>query len=156
MNLYELFSIPSDTNVATIQQAFIELSRLLHPVKVNAATIPPGGETNAECKVREQRNHERYIKIVEAYNILTDATKRRDYDEQERRKKNLSTDKSSKPAKENQPQSTAPETRADPDQANNNQGFLAHLQDHQLLLASIAIGIIVRCLTYQYLSNTFP
>ncbi|KAI0913811.1 DnaJ domain-containing protein [Ustulina deusta] len=126
-DLYETLNVPSDADVDTIQKAFKELSLRLHPDKANASTIPPGGvETKTQREAREQRNHERFVKIVEARDTLTNPAKRKEYD-QKRRGKKHSTNKASKssaaskPEKETPRQSTAhQETRVDIEGVHNS------------------------------------
>ncbi|KAF2962930.1 hypothetical protein GQX73_g10638 [Xylaria multiplex] len=99
-NLYEVLSIPGDADVAAIQKAFKELSLKMHPDKANKSTIPPRGETETEREAREGRNHERFVKIVEARDILTDPIKRREYDEQQR---NIKEDSTSEATRHSEP-----------------------------------------------------
>ncbi|KAH8159484.1 hypothetical protein CIB48_g8760 [Xylaria polymorpha] len=133
-DLYGVLNVPRNADVATIQEAFRDLSLKL---KANASAIPRDGfETSSEQNARKRRNYERYINIVEARDILTDAAKRRDYDEQQRRKKNQTStpskpknsskssnpsepSKASKPEKKNLPQSSAQEMRAKPATVSN-------------------------------------
>ncbi|KAI0529992.1 DnaJ domain-containing protein [Xylaria digitata] len=93
MNLYEVLNVPNDADIATIQKAFKELSLKMHPDKANKSTIPPSSETEAEREAREERNHNRFVKIVEARDILTNPAKRREYDDQQRYARKHSTNK---------------------------------------------------------------
>ncbi|KAI1425338.1 DnaJ domain-containing protein [Xylaria sp. FL1777] len=135
VDFYKVLNVANDADVATIQKAFRGLSLKLHPDKANASTIPPSGvETEAEKKVREQHNHERFVEIVEARDTLIDPTKRRKYDQARRIKKNSinTTGKPSNPNQSSRPseasnsekktpsQRTTPqETRSDPDHVSN-------------------------------------
>ncbi|KAI1121600.1 DnaJ domain-containing protein [Nemania abortiva] len=88
VDLYKVLNVSSKADVATIQKAFKDLSLKLHPDKANISTTPPGGtETKAEREAREQRNHEQFIKVLEARDILTDPKTRQAYDYQRRAKK---------------------------------------------------------------------
>ncbi|KAI0965116.1 hypothetical protein F4678DRAFT_485606 [Xylaria arbuscula] len=81
MDLYELLNVASDADVPTIERAFRELSLTLHQDKANVSTIPFGRvETQEEGEAREKQNHERYVKVMEARDTLTNLAKRKQYD----------------------------------------------------------------------------
>ncbi|KAK5637079.1 hypothetical protein RRF57_012791 [Xylaria bambusicola] len=88
VNLYEVLGVSSDADEPSIERAFKDISLKLHPDKANISTAP-GVETEAEREARQQRNHEIFVKIIYARNILTDRVKRRSYDQERRRKKLL-------------------------------------------------------------------
>ncbi|RWA04493.1 hypothetical protein EKO27_g10615 [Xylaria grammica] len=136
MDFYERLNIPKNADDAAIQKAFKELSLAMHPDKANVSTIPPGGnETAEERRAREQHNHERFVKIVEARDTLLDPNKRRGYDAKLRAGK-YSTDgyrsggsggpsRSSKPSKSTK--SKEPEPKDDPGQSSNTLKWLEYL-----------------------------
>ncbi|KAI0516769.1 DnaJ domain-containing protein [Xylaria bambusicola] len=83
VDLYEVLGVPSDADEPSIERAFKDLSLKLHPDKANVSTAP-SVETEAERKVREQHNHEQFVKVMDARTILTDPVKRKSYDRERR------------------------------------------------------------------------
>ncbi|KAF2966623.1 hypothetical protein GQX73_g6981 [Xylaria multiplex] len=99
---YEVLNVSSDADTPIIERAFRELSLKMHPDKANALTIPSDRvETQQEREAREEQNHERFVKIVEARETLIDPQKRKQYDLE--RAKNRSSDKASKPSEPEKP-----------------------------------------------------
>ncbi|KAI3331641.1 DnaJ-domain-containing protein [Xylariaceae sp. AK1471] len=80
MDLYKVLGIPSDANTAAIEKAFRALSLKYHPDKVNSTFPPNRNESQREREAREKRNHEQYVNIVRAREILSDPAKREKYD----------------------------------------------------------------------------
>ncbi|KAI0457601.1 hypothetical protein F5B21DRAFT_463871, partial [Xylaria acuta] len=106
MNFYDLLGLSPDADVATIEKAFKAMSRIHHPDKSNAATRPKSGvESQSEREAREKRNHDRYVRIVEARDTLVDEKKRKAYDRQQRVRNSSSND--GKKTKDSPSQSTA-------------------------------------------------
>lgn len=80
MNFYDILGVSPDADIAAIQKAFRTMSLKYHPDRANNATTPDGDETPGERKSREQRNHERYVRITQARDTLVDDEKRKAYD----------------------------------------------------------------------------
>lgn len=87
MNPYEVLGVSQAASEATIESAFRKLSLDLHPDKANALAPHHRHETQDERAAREARNHERFVNLVEARDILLDADRREEYDEKVRREK---------------------------------------------------------------------
>ncbi|KAI1418804.1 hypothetical protein F5Y12DRAFT_721640 [Xylaria sp. FL1777] len=105
VDLYEVLNLSSKADVPTIERAFKELSLTMHPDRANVSTIPSHRvETKKEREAREKRNHERFVKIIEARETLTDSKKREQYDLE--RAKNLSSNKAGKPSQPKYPSKT--------------------------------------------------
>ncbi|KAI0182576.1 hypothetical protein EV127DRAFT_517660 [Xylaria flabelliformis] len=80
VNFYDVLGVSPDADKATIEKAFRAISITTHPDKANAATRPKSGvESPDEQRAREQKNHDRYVQIVEARNTLVDDKKRKAY-----------------------------------------------------------------------------
>ncbi|KAI1741259.1 hypothetical protein F4680DRAFT_447166 [Xylaria scruposa] len=145
-NPYEVLGVDSDADVAAIQKAFRGLSLKHHPDKANASTTPRDGETKTERQAREQRNHERYVRVVEARDTLLDATKRRNYDEQARKKKKESTheaSKSSDPSKARKPEEARSQSTAQKTTANLRQAITTTLKRLELLGAKLRLELMI-------------
>ncbi|KAI0520866.1 hypothetical protein F5B22DRAFT_644609 [Xylaria bambusicola] len=96
-NFYEVLGVTVDADVATINRAFRELSLKMLPDKANISTVPTGrAETPDEREAREAKNHERFVRIVEARDVLTDPTKRELYDL--KHSKNRASSKGNRPS----------------------------------------------------------
>ncbi|KAI0546393.1 hypothetical protein F4679DRAFT_587572 [Xylaria curta] len=149
-NPYEVLGVAMDADVATIQRAFRDLSLKLHPDKANASTTPLDGETKTERQTREQRNHDQYVRVVEARDTLLDATKRRNYDEQVRKKKQESThetSKSSDPRKAGKPEEARSQNTAQKMTTNLLQAITTTLRRLEELGAELRDALLTyRCL----------
>ena len=64
-NYYEILQVSTQANQAEIKQAYRRLAKLFHP-----------------DSQRESANHERIVKLNQAYEVLGDAHRRRSYDQQ--------------------------------------------------------------------------
>ncbi|KAI0970064.1 hypothetical protein F4678DRAFT_480741 [Xylaria arbuscula] len=108
--LYEVLSVSSDADGAAIEKAFKALSLKWHPDKANVTTVPSGGETQKDREIREKHNHDRFTRMVEARDILTNPAKRQQYD-QERRPKKDRSNRRSESSKHSKPSTSRKDSR---------------------------------------------
>ncbi|KAI0813501.1 DnaJ domain-containing protein [Xylaria sp. FL0064] len=80
MDYYAILNVARDSDTEMIEKSFKKLAITYHPDKANASTIPSGGETEEEKKTREERNHQRFVDIMQARDTLVDPKKRKEYD----------------------------------------------------------------------------
>ncbi|KAI1308110.1 hypothetical protein F5Y03DRAFT_405311 [Xylaria venustula] len=111
--LYEVLSVSSDADAVAIQKAFKTLSLKWHPDKANVATVPSSGETRKEREAREKQNHDRFTRMVEARDILTDPARRQKYDHDRREIKHRKSSRRSESSKESSKQSKPSTSRKD-------------------------------------------
>ncbi|CAL4131105.1 unnamed protein product [Meganyctiphanes norvegica] len=70
MNFYDILEIGVDASDSEIRSQYQRLARTIHPDKSSAVD-----------------NHEKFIQISEAYQVLSDPQKRKEYDDNQRREK---------------------------------------------------------------------